>query len=192
MEYSSRQKAWEVISGWMNHNMSLYWINKLQREISWQRPVVKIFGKKHIVPRKTSFLAEKGISYRYSGYTHYGIGWPIWFLPLLELVQQETSIEFNGCLLNLYRSGNDHMGWHSDAEKELDKSKAIASLSLGSERDLLLKNKKLGLKEKLSLSNGDLLIMHPACQDNWLHSLPKRRNITGLRINLTFRKYLRD
>ena len=45
--------------------------------------------------------------------------------------------------------------------------------------------------EALSLNHGDLLIMHPDCQKEWLHSVPTRKGITGQRINLTFRCYIR-
>ena len=31
-------------------------------------------------------------------------------------VEQATGATFNSCLLNQYRSGDDHMGWHSDNE----------------------------------------------------------------------------
>ena len=32
-------------------------------------------------------------------------------------LQDIAGVEFNSCLLNLYRDGSDHMGWHSDNEK---------------------------------------------------------------------------
>ena len=32
-------------------------------------------------------------------------------------LQGIAGVEFNSCLLNLYRDGSDHMGWHSDNEK---------------------------------------------------------------------------
>lgn len=32
-------------------------------------------------------------------------------------LQVIAGVEFNSCLLNLYRDGSDHMGWHSDNEK---------------------------------------------------------------------------
>ena len=85
-----------------------------------------------------------------------GNGWPNWFVPLLENVGNTCGIKFNGCLINLYRDGNDCMGWHSDNEKELDSEKSIASLSLGSSRDFLFKNILTFQRERLLLNNGDL------------------------------------
>jgi len=42
-----------------------------------------------------------------------------WFVP------------FHSVLINLYRDGDDRMGWPCDDEPELDPSAPIASLSLG-------------------------------------------------------------
>ena len=37
---------------------------------------------------------------------------------------------FNSVLLNWYRSGQDHISWHTDAEPELGKNPTIASFDL--------------------------------------------------------------
>lgn len=46
---------------------------------------------------------------------------PLPFTPaLLELkgaVEREAGEEFDSVLLNMYRDGSDHMGWHADNEK---------------------------------------------------------------------------
>ena len=81
------------------------------------------------------------------------------------------------------------MGWHADDEPELDNFKTISSLSLGSTRDFVLKHQTKKIKEVLSLKSGDLLIMHPNCQRDWVHSIPTRKGIIDKRINLTFRCY---
>ncbi|HEY6885622.1 MAG TPA: alpha-ketoglutarate-dependent dioxygenase AlkB [Nitrososphaeraceae archaeon] len=50
--------------------------------------------------------------------------------------------------------------------------------------DYLLTNKS---RISVVLEHGSLLVMKNATQSNWLHSLPKSKNITQPRINLTFR-----
>ena len=45
---------------------------------------------------------------------------------------------FNSVLLNWYRSGQDHISWHTDAEPELGKNPTIASLNFGEARRFLL------------------------------------------------------
>jgi alkylated DNA repair dioxygenase AlkB len=79
------------------------------------------------------------------------------------------------------------MAWHSDAEKDLKKNGAIASLSFGAERKFAFKHKET--KETVSriLQNGSLLVMKDQTQTHWLHRLPPTKLITKARINLTFR-----
>ena len=189
MTSNENEYPWELTPEFLNHHQSRLWFDLLVGSVEWFQPIVKVFGKEHLVPRQTSFIAEKGISYRYSGTVHYGEGWPIWFSPILDRVNSYTGVAFNGCLLNFYRDGRDRMGWHSDDEIELDPTKPIASLSLGSQRDFHLKKRYSNHRTNINLKNGDLLIMNPPCQSNWLHCLPTRRRIEEPRINLTFRVY---
>ena len=81
------------------------------------------------------------------------------------------------------------MGWHSDNENELDLSKPIASLSFGAPRDFYLRHRSKNARQLLTLKTGDLLIMHPDCQKEWMHSIPARRKVLTPRVNLTFRCY---
>jgi len=182
-------RPWKLFSGWMNQVEASYWKQKIHDNCEWSQPLVHVFGKKYLVPRKTTFIGDEGINYSYSGVNHYANGWPYWFTPLLKNICSISKNNFNGCLINLYRNGNDRMGWHADNEKELISNKKISSLSLGSSRDFFIKHRYLPVKEKIILQNGDLLIMHPKCQEEWLHSVPLRKKISDLRINLTFRCY---
>ena len=43
-------------------------------------------------------------------------------------LQDIAGVEFNSCLLNLYRDGSDHMGWHSDNEKLYGDNPTIGKL----------------------------------------------------------------
>ena len=175
---------------WINLEKANLLTQTITNNINWEQPKAKVYGKQFLVPRLTSFLADKGVVYSYSGVEHKGEGWPNWFVPLLNDVQDYCDVDFNGCLLNLYRNGEDCMGWHSDNEKVLDASKPIASVSLGAKRDFFLKNLISLEKYSFSIDNGDMLIMKENCQREWIHSIPKRRKVKHCRINLTFRKYL--
>ena len=180
---------WQLIPGWMNGLEAEEWKIKLYKSLKWTQPYVNVFGRNHLMPRKTIFIGDRGIKYHYSGVIHESFGWPNWFQPLLHKVSLISKSNFNGCLISLYRNGNDRMGWHSDNEKELKNNKSITSLSLGQTRDFAIKHRYLSIKKIISLNNGDLLIMHPPCQEQWVHSIPLRKRIKGLRINLTFRCY---
>ena len=179
---------WTLLSGWLPAATAAQWRALLDKRLSWQQPVVQVYGRQHPVPRMTVFLAAKGLHYRYSGTRHTGVGWPAWFTPLLDRVNKACGSNFNGCLLNLYRDGEDRMGWHADDEPEIDQQQPIASLSLGATRDFCMRHRLHQTRRMtLALADGDLLIMHPGCQKDWMHGVPTRKRIKTPRINLTFR-----
>ena len=180
---------WMLTERWMSSPETDYWLIRLFDDLVWEQPIIKLFGSSNVIPRKTCFLAEEEITYTYSGVSHTATRWPEWFLPMVRRVNSSVEHSFNGCLLNLYKNGNDRMGWHSDNEPDLDLSKSIASLSLGETRDFSFKHRTKSHRIIFPLNDGDLLVMHPACQEEWLHSLPSRKRVQGLRINLTFRCY---
>ncbi len=180
---------WTYIASWITKPETDSWKQKLISDLTWSQPIVSVYAKKYPVPRLTTFLSDSLIKYRYSGVNHHSMIWPLWFRPLLQGVRDYCNVDFNGCLLNFYRNGNDRMGWHSDNEKELEPEGVIASLSLGASRDFFLRHKKNSTKQSLELNDGDLLIMHPGCQRDWSHSIPSRKKIIEPRLNLTFRRY---
>ena len=187
---AAAETDWSLHVGWLKPERARHWQKQLEHQLKWEQPVVQVYGKHHPVPRMTVFLANEGIHYRYSGAIHTGDGWPAWFKPLLHQVNEACETNFNGCLLNWYRHGDDHMGWHADDEPEIDHRAPIASLSLGATRDFQLRHRTTAhLKMSLPLADGDLLVMHPGCQSRWMHSVPQRRKVQSTRINLTFRRF---
>ncbi|WP_324721779.1 alpha-ketoglutarate-dependent dioxygenase AlkB family protein [Salinimicrobium sp. HB62] len=160
---------------------------ELMKKVDWKHDEVLIFGKKITTARKTAWYGDREFEYTYSKMTKKARLWIPELSPLKQRVEQETGLEFNSCLLNLYHSGEEGMSWHSDAEAELGPEPAIASLSLGIERRFVFKHKKSGEKIELQLEPGSLLLMAGKTQKYWLHSLPKSKKIKEPRINLTFR-----
>lgn len=161
--------------------------DSLVTHIDWTHDEAIIYGKKIITKRKVAWYAKKPFSYTYSKITKTAKPW----LPILDelkaLVEHECGETFNSCLLNLYHDGNEGMAWHSDAEKDLKKNGAIASLSFGAERTFSFKHKTT--KELISkvLEHGSLLIMKDTTQSHWLHRLPPTKKTCIPRVNLTFR-----
>jgi alkylated DNA repair dioxygenase AlkB len=147
-----------------------------------------MFGRP--MPRLVAWFADKGIDYHYSGAHHYGEGWDTRLFALKQKIEEAAETSFNAVLCNFYRTGQDSMGWHADAEKELGPNPIIASVSLGAEREFQLKHRKgskVG-KHSIVLAHGSLLVMGGQTQTNWLHQLPKTEEVVGERINLTFRR----
>lgn len=160
---------------------------KLLENIEWKNDEAVIFGKKIFTKRKVAWYGDQGFEYTYSKTTKTALPWTEELLLLKKAIEEETGEKFNSCLLNLYHSGNEGMAYHSDAEKDLKKNGAIASVSLGAERKFSFKHKVSGEKVELILEHGSLLVMKDETQSYWLHRLPPTKKVTLPRINLTFR-----
>jgi alkylated DNA repair dioxygenase AlkB len=159
----------------------------LMQNILWKNDEVIIFGKHIVTKRKAAWYGDSDYLYTYSNTTKQALAWTKELSELKQIVEELVGAKFNSCLLNLYHNGNEGIGWHSDDEKSLGKNNSIASLSLGAERKFSFKHKQTKQIVSLVLEHGSLLIMKDATQRNWLHSLPKSKNVTQPRINLTFR-----
>ena len=164
-----------------------YYLDKLLTAIDWRNDEAIIFGKKIITKRKVAWYGGKPFEYTYSNTTKRALPWTKELLELKSVVENETGETFNSCLLNLYHSGDEGMAWHSDAEKDLKKNGAIASLSFGAERKFAFKHKETQEKVELFLENGSLLVMKDTTQSHWLHRLPPTKKVITPRVNLTFR-----
>ena len=166
------------------HWASRGWLRTITQEIPWQQPVIQV-RPPPAVPRLTVFLADEGLRYRYSGTTHSGQGWPAWFEPLRNQVNEACGTSFNGCLLNLYRNGEDRMGWHADDEQEIDQTQPIAHCRWGHPR-LRLRHRQDPV-EGNPCPGGWRPAGHasrlPAAMDAWSTS---RRRIKTSRVNRRF------
>lgn len=161
-------------------------LETLRRDLPWEQFRNRLWS----FPRLTAFIADPGVIYRYSGVQHVGDGWPAIVRDLRQRVEAHTGASFNGVLLNRYRDGNDSMGRHADAEPELGRNPVVASLSLGAVRPFVLRHSAGGDKRTFELAHGSLLLMGGTLQHHWQHELPKTRQPSGERINLTFRRFL--
>lgn len=160
----------------------------LCNELPWQQPRLKLYGREHPVPRLTCWLGEAGIAYRYSGIEQRATGWPAALAPVLEEVEKRTGQRPNGALANLYRDGDDAMGWHRDNEPELGEQPWILSYNLGAARDFAFRRYGEGRQSHLlRLDHDSLLVMSPPVQRDFEHALPRRRGVKEARVNLTFR-----
>ncbi|MES2681477.1 MAG: alpha-ketoglutarate-dependent dioxygenase AlkB [Bacteroidota bacterium] len=163
-----------------------HYFEMLSSELNWKQEPIKIFGKTVMQPRLTAWFGSK--DYSYSGITMRANPFNKMLLEMKDRVERSTSASFNSALLNLYRDGNDSMGWHRDNEKMLGPKPVIASLSLGATRQFFLRNyRDKQQKINIELENGSLLLMRGDTQHYWEHSLAKTSKNIGPRINITFR-----
>src|SRR5207253_7814790 len=129
-----------------------------------------------------------GLFYTFSGVTLPTKPWTPTLLKVKEHVKMVTGYDYNYVLINRYQDGNDSIGFHADDEREINPEIPIAALSLGQERPFTFKsNKHPHHCLTLKLENGSLLVMNSPTNDNYKHSLPKRKNILKPRLSLTFR-----
>jgi alkylated DNA repair dioxygenase AlkB len=161
---------------------------ELLNKIEWQQDQIIMFGKPITTKRKVAFYADNHIDYTYSSVKKKGLPWIPQLIQIKNLIESHTGAIYNACLLNLYHTGEEGMGWHSDDEKEIIVNSSIASLSIGAERKFAFKHKASKETVSIMLENGSLLEMKGAIQQNWWHSLPKTKKVGSPRINLTFRQ----
>ncbi len=171
----------------LNQKEADYYLKTLLDSIEWRNDEAIIFGKRIITKRKVAWYGDKSYEYTYSNTTKSALPWTKELLELKLLIEQQSGETFNSCLLNLYHNGEEGMAWHSDAEKDLKRNGAIASVSFGAERKFAFKHKESKETISLVLEHGSLLIMKGSTQSHWLHRLPPTKLISRPRVNLTFR-----
>jgi len=163
---------------------------RLIAEIPWRQQSITLFGKTHMQPRLICWMGEPGCTYRYSGARWEPEPWHPLVDALRVRVEALSDARFNAVLLNLYRDGADSMGYHADDEPELGEQPVIASLSFGAERTMHFRHRHDPAQptQRVTLGDGDLLMMRGDTQKSWRHAIPKTQRPIGPRVNLTFRR----
>ena len=168
--------------------------------VPWGRDIYRMYGKSVPAPR-TAAMGDPGTTYTHTGNKRPAGPWSPSVHELKERIEAETGQPFNYCLLNLYASGEQYVGYHSDDEKDLVHGATIASISLGASRRFLVRprasvGRRKGRGARMShpvvvdaiLEHGGLLLMEgDRMQHEYQHSVPKMAGVKGPRVNLTFR-----
>jgi len=158
---------------------------QVRRVVEWSQHRLTMFGRSVDEPRLSAWYGDH--AYTYSGVPRQPLPWNEPLSELRRICERITGASFNTVLANLYRDGNDSMGWHADDEPELGSAPVIASVSLGAPRRFRFRHRDSGESIECRLPSGSLLVMSGACQRKWMHSVPKEKRISEPRINLTFR-----
>lgn len=166
------------------------YFSRLFQEVDWQEDQITIFGRTHNIPRLQAWYADEGLEYSYSGIQLKHHKWSQLLLEIKSMVEQHTKLQFNGCLINLYRNGSDYVSWHSDDEDELGVHPNIASVSFGESRVLSFRHKISRELVKCTVEDNSLVLMRAPLQKFWEHQINKTAKDIGPRINLTFRRLI--
>ncbi len=160
----------------------------LLEDVDWEQRAITVYGKTHPQPRLVAWFGDPGTSYTYAGLTLHPTTWIDPILQIKAVCEVIAGITFNSVLLNLYRNGDDTVGWHSDDEPELGPNPIIASVSLGATRRFDLRHKVTKETVKTLLLPGSVLVMAGSTQAEWVHQVPRTKRVGEARINLTFRR----
>ena len=179
----------ELRRGFLNSQQADWLFDRLRETVPWRQDKIRMFGKVHDVPRLQQWFSDDGLVYTWSGIRMEPASWLPALKRLRDKLIEETSYQFNTVLANLYRNGQDTVGWHADDEPELGKHPVIASVSLGAERDFQLRHRNRTdiATQTIGLTHGSLLLMSGTTQQCWKHCVPRRKRVEGERVNLTFR-----
>ena len=174
----------------LNPDFAVRAFDELLTTNAWEEHDIVVFGQRHREPRLSTWHADGGREYEYSGL----LRTPLPLTPLLDDIRSRceavSGARFNSVLVNLYRDGNDGVGWHADNEAVNGREPTIASVSLGATRRFDLRHRESKETVKVDLHSGSLLVMSGLSQHCWVHQVAKTKQIVGPRINLTFRRVL--
>lgn len=163
-------------------------MDRLMAEVPFAQHTIRVFGVDHAEPRLVSWHGDPGAGYSYSGLAMTVNPWTPTLTELRGVCESIAGTTFNSVLVNLYRDGNDKVGWHADDEPELGAEPVIASLSLGATRRFRFRHRDSGASIACELESGSLVVMSGLSQRCWVHEVPRQRRVTSPRINLTFRR----
>jgi alkylated DNA repair dioxygenase AlkB len=108
----------------------------------------------------------------------------------IQYLKSELNIDMNvnNCLVNIYKDGNQSMGYHSDDTEQLENNTGVLIVSLGDERTIEFRPKGLvSTTEEYTLISNSIFYMDKQCQLDYEHCIPKSKT-TEIRISLTFRQ----
>ncbi len=157
-------------------------------DFDWQQERFVMFGRQVAAPRLSVCFGERGAAYRYSGVERQARPWPDAVRALAGQVSAATGWHTNFVLVNLYRAGHDHLGWHSDDERDMGPAPVVATVSIGAPRTFRMSARRKGSpNHDVTLPSGSLFLMWGRSQRDYRHCVPRRLREKGERISFSFR-----
>jgi alkylated DNA repair dioxygenase AlkB len=180
--------CFQLLRNWIDRPEADRLLESLTATVPWEQSWITMYGKSCPTPRLTYWVGDA--AYSYSGIRNQAHNWLPELAQLRERLEATSAARYNSCLLNLYRDGADTVGWHRDNERGLDPRDPIASISLGADRDFMVREIDTKQTWTIPLQHGDLLLMSgPDSQTRYVHAVTRRKRLLDARINLTYRFY---
>jgi alkylated DNA repair dioxygenase AlkB len=174
----------------------------------WVAQPTMLFGKAGHQNRRTAKYGDKGVAHCYSGDNAPVAPWPLVLLKVLARLGHHGLLPDNCNLVVCNRydntdTTNHSIPWHADDEPDLDETKEIATLSIGTSMAFLVRDKVEPKTKRMDmqLPEGSVLLMLPGFQERFQHSVPGRKyyreasgargtRVLGPRVSLTFRSVI--
>lgn len=164
----------------------------LNKNFEYHKPYMR-FGKMVKVPRgQASYTLNENIHYNYgvSGGSPINEVMDRRLKEITEKVNKILNTNFNTILYNIYKDGNDCIGFHKDKETGWVDGTGVATLSFGAERDFQLRKIETNETTNILHEKGHIIYLPYPMNHNHLHGIPRRSKIKEPRISLTFREII--
>ena len=177
------------------HN--LFTIPSFIRQADFQTETIQTKSKRAVAERRqTAWQGDDGVpSFEYSGKSMERMPWSAVVATVRDLLYDETSHYYDGCLLNLYPDGGSGMRYHIDPEQGIVWDLETAVVSIGATRGFAFRSineegTKKSKPHSFILMDGDVTEMVRDCQDRFQHTLKTAefKGESAPRISLVFKK----
>ena len=167
-------RSWlDVAPGWVPDHAALF--DRLLEIAPWQQRTRTMWDDEVLEPRLVANWPT-------------GAQLPAEVLELTAPLGERYAVDFDSCLVNLYRDGSDAVAWHADTVRKTMRDPLVATVSLGARRSFLLRPAAGGpVQRRYAPGEGDLIVMGGACQHDWHHTVPRERSASGARMSITLR-----
>ena len=158
--------------------------------IEYHKPY-KRFNQIVKVPRgQASFTFDDSVHYDYkvSGGSPPNTVMTPELKAITQRVNQALGTQFNTILMNVYKDGEDCIGYHRDRETGWEPGTGFATLAFGSERDFLVKHEQTAVVTKTLHKDGHAIHLPHPMNAHHFHAVPKRKKVKQCRVSLTFRQ----
>lgn len=115
---------------------------------------------------------------------------PAFLKNLIEKIntkEEYQNLGLNQVIVNKYTGNNSFLPEHSDNESSLKPQSRIITLSVGSKRNVVFRDKCSQREEVLAVASGSLYAMAQESQHYWTHRIEKEDTVDAARFSITFR-----